>query len=221
MLLMVPALLAFLLSPRQLLALFGDIIAGGVADDGGLAGGMARGIRPDRRGAAANAVGLLFQTHDATAGLIGNGLLALAARPDLRARLRAEPSDLSRFVAEVHRWDPSVQNTRRFVAEDAVIAGIPVAAGDAVLVVLAAANRDPAANPAPDVFDIDRENRVSFTAGRGPHACPGEQIALTIAAAALRGLMARGIDARVAAPPPAYRPLTNARIPVFAGGLAP
>ena len=97
----------------------------------------------------ANRIGLLIQSHDATAGLIGNTLVALERHPDTRERVAADPDLLPAVLLEVLRHDPPVQNTRRFVARDGVVAGQEMREGDAVLVLLAAANRDPAANPGP------------------------------------------------------------------------
>jgi cytochrome P450 len=104
----------------------------------------------------ANAIGLLFQAHDATAGLIGNALVALGTHRDARERVAADPDLLPALLLEVLRYDPPVQNTRRFVARDGVVAGQRMREGDAVLVVLAAANRDPAAQPSPERFDLFR-----------------------------------------------------------------
>jgi len=59
-----------------------------------------------------------------------------------------------------------------------------------VLVVLAAANRDPAANPEPARFDPLRRDRQAFTFGVGPHACPGEAMATAIAEAGVERLLA-------------------------------
>jgi cytochrome P450 len=159
----------------------------------------------------ANAIGFLFQAHDATAGLIGNTLLALAARPSLR-----DPDLLPQVLLEVLRCDPPVQNTRRFVARDGLILGRPVKEGDAVLVVLAAANRDPAANPDPDRFDVLRRDRRLFTFGIGPHACPGETLATTIAQAGIEALLRAGLDLEALAGSFTYRPSANGRIPIFA-----
>ncbi|HEX3128002.1 MAG TPA: cytochrome P450 [Thermoanaerobaculia bacterium] len=158
----------------------------------------------------ANAVGFLFQAHDATAGLIGNTLLALAARPDLR-----DPDLLGQVLPEVLRCDPPVQNTRRFVARDGLILGRPVKEGDAILVVLAAANRDPAANPDPDRFDAFRKDRRLFTFGIGPHACPGETLATTIAQAGVEAMLRAGLDLEALAGRFTYRPSANGRIPLF------
>lgn len=122
------------------------------------------------------------------------------------------------FLPEVLRYDPPVQNTRRFVIRDGFVAGRAVKEGDAILVVLAAANRDPAANPSPDRFDIFREDRRLFTFGLGPHACPGETLATTIAKAGLERLLRPGLDFERLAGNMIYQPSANGRIPLFAKG---
>ncbi|HEX5531837.1 MAG TPA: cytochrome P450 [Methylomirabilota bacterium] len=166
----------------------------------------------------ANAIGFMTQAYEATAGLIGNTVLALAARPELAARLATDSGLLDDVIREVLRHDPPVQNTRRFVAADGVVAGRRMAAGDTILVVLAAANHDAAANPAPERFDVARERRQTFTFGTGPHACPGEQLAITIARAGIQALLSHGgpLGSRPGAV--AYRPSGNVRIPLFASG---
>ena len=152
----------------------------------------------------ANAVGFLFQSYEATAALVGNAFAASATRA---------VSDARAFVREVVRHDAAVQNTRRFVIEDATIAGERLAAGDTVLVVLAAANRDPAANPDPDRFDEARPSPRLFTFGASRHACPGETIAVAVAAAALELIRPKIEPERLV--PRGYRPSANIRCPVF------
>jgi len=166
----------------------------------------------------ANAIGFLTQAYEATAGLIGNTLLALAAHPELAARLDATPDLLRDVIREVLRHDPPVQNTRRFIEADGLVAGRRMRAGETVLVLLAAANHDPAANPAPERFDVARARRRTFTFGVGVHACPGEQLATTIARAGVEQLVARGIALEPLARTVTYRPSVNARIPLFASG---
>lgn len=156
----------------------------------------------------ANAIGLLSQTYDATAGLIGNSLVALA-------RGLAKPGDPVAFVREVARFDAPVQNTRRFAAEPVRVAGADVEPGQAVLVLLAAANRDPAANTDPDVFRPERAEPRLFTFGAGAHQCPGQRIATTIAAAVVEELLAGGFDPGALPEEITYRPSANARIPVL------
>jgi cytochrome P450 len=164
----------------------------------------------------ANRIGLLVQSHDATAGLIGNTLVALGRNRDLRERVAADPDLLPAVLQEVLRHDPPVQNTRRFVARDGDVAGQRMREGDAVLVLLAAANRDPAANPSPERFDPCREERRIFTFGAGIHACPGDALAVAIALAGVERLLLAGLDLERFAAAVTYRPSANARIP---GGL--
>lgn len=183
--------------------------------------GLARRLRDaaereggiDPAAVTANAVGFLFQVHDAGAGLLGNAILALGARPELRRALMADRSLLPGLVQEVLRCDPPAQNTRRFVAEDTAIAGQALRAGDTILVVIAAANRDPALSPDPDRFDPARPDRRLLTFGHGRHACPGDAIAAAIAVAGLDALLDRLPDWPER--PAGYRPSPNVRMPRF------
>lgn len=135
-------------------------------------------------------IALMQQSLDATAGLIGNGIRWLQLQ-------REAGRDLAGVVAQVLRHDPPIHNTRRFAAEDVDLGGHPVAAGDALVLVLVAG-----------------EGGRGLGFGAGPHACPGERVAVQIAATALRSLQA--LDAlRRFGPVRGYRPLPNARIPVF------
>jgi len=172
--------------------------------------------REDHDVIVANAIGFLFQSHDATAGLIGNTLVTLASHPDVLAEVTADRGLLPKLLQEVLRFDPSVQNTRRFIASDGVVAGEKMKEGDAILVVLAAANRDPAANPHPDRFDLHRPERKIFTFGAGIHACPGEALAATIARAGIERLLDAGIDLQRFLAARAYRPSGNVRMPFSA-----
>jgi cytochrome P450 len=165
----------------------------------------------------ANLVGFMSQTYEATAGLIGNTLLALARNPYLRRHVAGDDAVLQRVIEEVARHDPPVHNTRRFVAEDAVVAGEPMKAGDQILVVLAAANRDPVRYERPHQFDPDRPDRGSFTFGAGRHACAGKAIATVIALCGVQALLAHGVDVATLAGAVGYRRSVNSRIPLFGG----
>jgi cytochrome P450 len=165
----------------------------------------------------ANGIGFLTQAYEATAGLIGNTLLALGAHADVLEQIKADRSLLISAVEETLRYDAPVQNTRRFAAHSGIVASQPMSAGDTVLVLLAVANRDPAANPNPEKFDISRKNRRVFTFGVGVHACPGEAFAKIIAQAGVAQLLESGIDPRQLAATVTYRPSANTRVPIFAG----
>ena len=173
------------------------------------------GDAPLSRSLLANLAGLLSQTCDATAGLVGNSLVALMREPSLLPSTGTRDG-LQAIVEETARHDPSVHNTRRFAAEAVTIAGTELAEGDAVLVLLASANRDPAFNPEPDRFMPMRARRRMLGFGHGMHACPGQALACTLAAASLHTLLHRGLDLDAQRLRGwSYRPSVNGRIPVF------
>ncbi|MNS01256.1 Biotin biosynthesis cytochrome P450 [compost metagenome] len=157
----------------------------------------------------ANLIGLFSQTFDATAGLIGNAVLALIQHPTLLS----QSPHVEDLLAEVQRFDPPVQSTRRFVAAPCEIDGARLNAGDMILVLLASANRDPQLNDNPDALLLGRPNRRSFTFDAGRHQCPGQTLALSIAGATIRHILAMkpGLDRLTWD----YRPSANGRIPLF------
>ena len=163
----------------------------------------------------ANLIGLLSQTCEATAGLIGNTLVALHRNPDLIKDMQPTPMLVADLVEEVARYDSSVQNTRRFVAKRCTIGGSVLEAGDTVLVLLASANRDPYANPYPDRLLLKRTQRRTFSFGSGRHQCPGQQIALTIASEAILAWLHRQPASSARPYRWSYLPSLNGRIPHF------
>ena len=163
----------------------------------------------------ANLIGLLSQTCEATAGLIGNTLIALQRSPDLFEGMQPTPTLVAELVAEVARYDSPVQNTRRFVAQRCMIGDSVLEAGDTVLLLLAAANRDPCANPDPDSLLLKRTQRRNFSFGSGRHECPGQQLALTVASEAVLAWLHRKPAASACPYRWSYLPSLNGRIPQF------
>lgn len=162
----------------------------------------------------ANGIGLLSQAYEATAGLIGNTLLALATRPNVQKLVSTHPLLLHNAIQETLRYDPPIQNTRRFLAHNVVVAGQEMQAGATILLVLAAANHDPLVNPSPAQFDLWRKNRRIFTFGFGAHACPGEALVPTIAKAGVAQLLTID-DWPDRCSTVRYRASANARIPIW------
>lgn len=193
----------------------GRTLLGSPVGDGLLPALARHAAGADGEAVLANALGFLSQAHDATTGLIGNALLALARHPDVRHAVVANRTLLPALLAEVARHDAPVQNTRRFIAEDTVGGGVKLPAGDAVLVVLAAANRDPAVNADPARFDLARPTPRTFTFGVGPHACPGAALATAIAATGIDALLTSGLRVERLTDGVSYRPAPNVRIPMF------
>jgi cytochrome P450 len=115
----------------------------------------------------ANAIGYLLQGYAATASLIGLTLLALARRPLLRAKVETRRALLRDVIQEVLRCDPTTNSTFRFMARSGVVAGQEMRQGDMTIVLIAAANRDPALNPKADRFEISRQGRKYLEFGAG------------------------------------------------------
>lgn len=162
-----------------------------------------------------NLVGLLSQTYEATAGLIGNCLVRLCQDEGLLSDLGLSQESRACFVTEVLRHDPPVQNTRRFVARACTIKGTTLPAGSTVLVLLASANRDPELNTQPDEFLLNRPYRRFFSFGSGHHECPGQALAIAIADAALLALTQAIPACSLGRLHWVYRPSLNGRIPLF------
>jgi cytochrome P450 len=142
---------------------------------------------------------LLAAGFETTVNLIGNGVLTLLAHPSARARLVDDPEATDGIVEEILRIDPPIQYTARLALEGASLAGRPVAAGTVVLLLTAAANRDPAVFPDPHRFDPDRPNaREHMTFSSGVHYCLGAGLARMEGGIALRALFRRFPDLRVA-----------------------
>ncbi|MFD5416854.1 cytochrome P450 [Streptomyces sp. NPDC127069] len=139
---------------------------------------------------------LLVAGHETTVNLISNGVRALLAHPDQLAALRADWDGLlGGAVEEMLRYDGPVQNsTYRYTGEDVEIGGVVIPAGQAVLVSLAGAGRDPERFPEPDVFDIRRAPGGHLAFGHGLHFCIGAPLARMEGRIAVRGLLERFPD---------------------------
>lgn len=121
---------------------------------------------------------LLFAGHETTSNLIGNGLHALLIHPEEWAKLCADPEGLGRYaVEESLRWDPAVQGMRTITGCDVTLDGVEIPTGTNVMMLNAAANRDPDAFPDPDRYDITRSPNNHLTLGFGAHFCLGAPLA--------------------------------------------
>jgi cytochrome P450 len=109
--------------------------------------------------------------------LVGNGAVVFAEHPDERARLAADPSLAASAVEEVLRWRAPSQYQGRFTVRDRELHGRTIPAGQPVLIVTGAANRDERAYEEPDRFDIGRTGPLAITFGHGIHYCIGAHLA--------------------------------------------
>jgi len=138
-----------------------------------------------------NAVMLLFAGHETTMNLIGNGLFTLLTHPDQAARLRAEPGLMPTAIEELLRYEGPVHLTLRVPMEDFEIEGRTIPKGDEVIVLLAAANRDPARFVDPDRLDIGRVDNPHLAFSQGIHYCLGAPLGRLEASIALNALLMR------------------------------
>ncbi|AYQ77543.1 cytochrome P450 [Mycobacterium avium subsp. paratuberculosis] len=140
---------------------------------------------------------LLIAGHETTVNLIGNAVLAMLRDPGQWAALGADPGRAPAIVEETLRYDPPVQLAGRIALDDMVIGGVEVPAGDVMMLLLAAANRDPAEFDRPDTFDPDRKCLRHLGFGRGVHYCLGAPLARLEAGVALSAVTARFPRARL------------------------
>ncbi|MFI9602636.1 cytochrome P450 [Streptomyces sp. NPDC052043] len=147
--------------------------------------------------AAAMAFILLFAGFETTVNLIGNGTYALLTHPeqrDLLQRSLAEGDDglLETGVEELLRYDGPVElATWRYATGPLTLGGQDIAPGDPVLVVLAAADRDPEKFAGPDVLDLARRDNQHLGYGHGVHYCLGAPLARLEGQTALATLLTR------------------------------
>lgn len=136
-------------------------------------------------------IGLLVAGFETTIGLIGNGVRQLLLNPGELARLRADLSLIDRAVEECLRFDGPIGATRRVLHEDAVIGGYLIPKDSELMLVMAAAHRDPAVYADPNRFDVTREHRSHLAFGGGIHFCLGAHLARMEAQIGMRELIKR------------------------------
>ena len=163
---------------------------------------------------------LLTAGHETTVNLIGNGTLALLRHPDQLAALRADPGIVETAVEELLRYDSPVQLTARQALSDTVVGDVEVSAGTVALILVGAANRDPAAHPDPDRLDLTRPPSRHLAFGQGIHFCLGAPLARAEGRIALRELTRRAPGLRATGEPEWKENITlrgMARLPVALG----
>jgi cytochrome P450 len=201
---------------QALQAYFHDIITQRRAeprDDliSGLIKAQEEGDRLSDQELLANCVLLLNAGHETTTNLIGNGTYALLRHPSQLKRLRDDPSLIPTGVEELLRYDSPVQFTSRILTADMELSGKVLRAGQMVLLLLAAANRDPKQFPDPDKLDVGRQNNKHVAFGLGSHFCLGAPLARLEGRLVFEALLRRAPGLRLDGPPPQYRQNFNLR----------
>ena len=115
--------------------------------------------------------------HDTTSATISGGLLALIENADQRERLRDDLSLMPLATEEMIRWVTPVKTFMRTAAEDTTIRGVPIAAGESLLLSYVSANRDEDIFVDPFRFDVGREPNKHVAFGYGVHFCLGAALA--------------------------------------------
>jgi cytochrome P450 len=127
---------------------------------------------------ASNAAVMLFGGIETGEGMTTTLFWHLLTNPAQLSALKVDRTLGAQAVEESLRLEPAAARVDRYAAADAVLAGASIGRGDLVIVSLTAANRDPAAYPDPDAFDLSRPNSRSHLAfAQGPHACVGIHLA--------------------------------------------
>jgi cytochrome P450 len=134
---------------------------------------------------------LLVAGYETTTNLIGNGLLALLSYPDQMQMLGRDPALIGGAVEEILRYNSAAFRLMRRAREDVEIGGSVIQAGQVVLGLLHAANRDPAYFADPERLDITRTNNHHMGFGHGAHFCIGAPIARLETRIALNAVLQR------------------------------
>jgi cytochrome P450 len=153
---------------------------------------------------------LLIAGHETTVNLIANGTLAMLRNREHWTALSADSGRASAIIEETLRYDPPVQLASRVAGADMLIGDISVPKGDIMMLLLAAAHRDPEVAERPDEFDPTRSSIRHLAFGHGPHFCLGAPLARMEAAVALSAVTKRFPDARLA-DEPVYKPHVTLR----------
>jgi cytochrome P450 len=138
-----------------------------------------------------NLILLATAGFECSMNLLGSGLRLAFTEPGIGEGLRSGQLEPARFVEELLRFEPPIQETGRRLAKPGEIDGIAVGSDDEIVLLLGAANRDPRRFADPDLFLPDRADSGSLSFGAGPHFCLGAGLARLQAELAFPRLLRR------------------------------
>ncbi len=134
---------------------------------------------------------------ETTRTVISHGLRLLADRPDEWERLAADSSSIPAAVEELVRYVTPLNNFFRIATEDVEVAGTTIPAGDRVILLYPAANRDESVFADPDTLDLTRDPNPHLSFGHGTHFCLGANLARVELRLLLEELTSRVTNLRV------------------------
>jgi cytochrome P450 len=148
---------------------------------------------------------LFIGGFETTSHLIGNGLLGLLDHPEQVALRREDASLQANLGEELLRYDGTVQLSSRYALEPVDVDGVTIPAGENIMLLLGAANHDPARFAAPDRLDVRRTNVEPLSFGGGVHFCLGAALARLEIDVVFRALLDRFDTIALDGPRPRFR----------------
>jgi cholest-4-en-3-one 26-monooxygenase len=183
----------------------------GTADDllGTLALAEIEGDRIDDDTLVYEALLLLIGGDETSRHVISGGMEALLRHPAQLEALRADRTLLSGAVEEMLRWVTPIKNMNRNATRDVELHGQTIKAGQNVLLLYPAANRDESVFTDPETFDIRRQPNDHVAFGFGAHLCLGHRLARAEIAGMVDRLLDRFDDLTLATDGPPHLRVSN------------
>ena len=136
--------------------------------------------------------------QDTTTKLLSAAIRVIAERPDIQDKLRANRELIPGFLEECLRLESPVKTHFRLASRTSQLGEVPVPAGEIVMLLPGASNRDPRKFDDPNEFQLDRKNvREHVAFGRGPHSCPGAPLARSEGRISMNRILDRMADIRI------------------------
>ena len=156
------------------------------------------GSTPEVIDAVRVAANLFAAGQETTVRLLGSAVQLIAEDAELQQQLRDNRELIPNFIEESLRTESPIKGDFRLSRVPTSVGGVDLPAGTTVMLLLAAANRDPRRFDDPATFDVNRANaRQHISFGRGIHTCPGAPLARAEARVCLERLLDRTSDIRI------------------------